>query len=511
MSNGRMMSNEPIQHRNRRAKIRSTLFASVGLLALMAGPVMAQEGLAGHKDQQSALTPAQTTALDGWTYSLALQVANWGAPLVTMYNMRYSDAVGPSSKASPNSIWRMENTSTPALSKEAGYVTPNVNVVYGFGFMDLGPEPIILSVPDSKGLYYVVEIVDMYSNAFAYAGGKTTGYAGGKFALVGPDWKGQLPAGVTRIDCPTRWILLQPRTHLYHDGQQDLARAKQVLDEITTTGLAQFEGKTPIKAASYDYPAPVVTDANQPASALNFKDPLQFWDLLSVAMNENPPPKDQITALLPSFKPLGIELGKKWDRSKVAAPVLAAMTKAASTIAPMLADLPFGSHYQGAFIPAPTIGNSQTDYRTRAVIARIGLTANTPFEAVYWMYTVDSGARALNGAKHYTMTFKEGLPYIAPGFWSLTMYDGSNNYTVPNKLNRYMLGSDTPDMKKNPDGSFTIYIQADDPGGDKQANWLPAPPGPFYLIPRAYAPAVQTINVLSDPTSWPVPAVVEVE
>ena len=80
--------------------------------------------------------------------------------------------------------------------------------------------------------------------------------------------------------------------------------------------LAQFEGKTPIKAASYDYPAPVVTDPNQPASALNFKDPLQFWELLSVAMNENPPPQDQITALLPSFKPLGIELGKKWDRSQ---------------------------------------------------------------------------------------------------------------------------------------------------------------------------------------------------
>ena len=151
MSNGNLIINEPIQHRNRRVKIRSALFASVGLLALMGGPVMAQEGVAGHKAQQSALTPAQTTALDGWTYSLALQVANWGAPLVTMYNMRYSDAVGPSGKASPNSIWRMENTSTPALSKEAGYVTPNVNVVYGFGFMDLGPEPVILSVPDSQG------------------------------------------------------------------------------------------------------------------------------------------------------------------------------------------------------------------------------------------------------------------------------------------------------------------------------------------------------------------------
>ena len=91
------------------------------------------------------------------------------------------------------------------------------------------------------------------------------------------------------------------------------------------------------------------------------------------------------------------------------------------------------------------------------------------------------------------------------------MYDAENNYTIPNPLNRYMLGSDTPDMKKNADGSFTIYIQKDSPGKDKEANWLPAPPGPFYLIPRAYAPAQATINILSDVTSWPVPAVVPVK
>ncbi len=460
---------------NKTIRFQATLVASFGMLALLAGPAMAQENVSSASGKQTALTAAQSQAEDAWTYSLALQTANWGAPLVTMYDMRYLDAIGPARKASPNAIWRMENTSTPALSKESGYVTPNVNVVYGFGFLDLGPEPVILSVPDSKGLYYVVEIVDMYTNAFAYAGGKMTGYAGGKFALVGPGWKGQLPKGVRRIDCPTRWVLLQPRAHLYHDGKQDLARARQVLNEITTTGLADFEGKTPVKASTYDYPAPIVTNPDLPVSALDFKDPLQFWELLSVAMNENPPPKDQITALLPSFKPLGIELGKKWDRSNVSPAVLATMTKAVSAIAPMLAELPFGSHYQGAFIPAPTIGNSQSDYRTRAVIARIGLTANTPFEAVYWMYTVDSAAQPLTGAKRYTMTFKEGLPYIPPGFWSLTMYDATNNYTVPNKLNRYMLGSDTPKLKKNQDGSFTIYIQADDPEGDKEFELAPRP------------------------------------
>lgn len=503
--------NKPVGYLNRAVKFRSALLASVGLLSLLSAPAIAQENLHNGSGKQTALTPAQSASEDAWTNSLALQVANWGAPLVTMYNMRYSDALGPKPKASPNSIWRMENTSTPDLSKESGYVTPNANVVYGFGFMDLGPEPIILSVPDSDNIYYMVEIVDMYTNAFAYAGGKATGYKGGKFALVGPGWKGELPQGVTRIDSPTRWLLLQPRVHLYKDGNVVLDTARKVLNQITTTGLSQFKKGPPTKLPTYDYPVPVVVNADLPVSALDFKDPLQFWDLLSVAMNENPPPPDQITGLLPSFKPLGIELGKTWDRSKVPPQVLAAMSKAAANIAPMLNDLPFGSHYQGAFIPAPTIGNSQTDYRTRAVIARIGLTANTPFEAVYWMYTVDSSAAPLTGGKKYTMTFKEGLPFIQPGFWSITMYDAANSYTVPNPINRYMLGSDTPALTKNADGSFTIYIQADSPGKDKEANWLPSPKGPFYLIPRAYAPAEPTIKILSDPTSWPVPAVVEVK
>jgi len=457
------------------------------------------------------LTPAQAKADEVWTSSLALQTANWGAPLVTMYDMRYHNAFSPKSKAPPNAIWRMEDISTPKLSKEAGYVTPNVNTVYGFGFMDLRQEPIILSVPDSKGLYYMVEIVDMYTNAFAYAGGKATGYQGGKFALTAPGWKGKLPDGVKRINCPTPWVLLQPRVHLYSDGKADLPRARKVIGEITTTGLSKFMGGDSPQAPAYSYTAPKLINPNLPASALDFQDPLQFWELLSEAMNENPPPKAQIADLLPSFKPLGIELGKKWDRSKLDPQVLAVMAKAAKEIGPLLSDLPFGTVYQGAFIPAPTIGNSRTDFRTRAVIARIGLTANTPFEAVYWMYTLDKNGGAMTGAKRYTMTFKEGLGYIPPGFWSLTIYDAKNNYTIPNPLNRYMLGSDTPDIKKNADGSFTLYIQKDNPGSDKEANWLPCGDGPFYLIPRSYAPTEGTVNILSDVTSWPVPAVVPVK
>jgi hypothetical protein len=285
-----------------------------------------------------------------------------------------------------------------------------------------------------------------------------------------------------------------------------------VLGAIEPVGLAQYTGKPPLAASKYDYPAPRFANPDLPVSALAFEDPLQFWDLLSVAMIENPPPQDQITALLPMFKPLGLEFGKPWDRTKVSPIVLAAMSQAAQDIAPILAQLPFGSIVSNAFIPPPTIGNFGTDYATRAFIARNGLTANTPFEAIYWGNVLDSEGKFLRGGNKYTITFKEGIPFIPPGFWSITLYDTANNYTVPNPIDRYMVGSDMPDLKKNPDGSFTIYVQSDSPGADKESNWLPsAPTGQFYLIPRAYAPTQQAIDILSNPKSWPVPAVVPVK
>jgi hypothetical protein len=459
-------------------------------------------------EAQIKLPAEQVAAWKEWTYSLALQAATWGGPLVTMYDLRHNDAVGPKAKAHPNSIWRMEDVSTPELSKQAGYVTPNVNVIYGFGFMDLRQQPIILEAPDSNGRYYMVEIVDMWTNAFAYVGGKTTGYKGGRFALVGPGWKGSLPAGVRRIDCPTPWVLIQPRVHVYVDGRVDLPGAKQIIAAIKSIGLAEFTGQPAPPAPEYDYPAPEPANPDLPVSVLDFKDPLQFWELLMAAMNENPPPRDQIAAVLPMFRPLGIELGTPWDRAKLAPAVLAAMSEAAQKIGPMLSRLPVGTFDRGALIPPPTIGAFGTDYKTRAVIARTGLTANTPYEAVYWGYPLDSEGNHLTGATKYTMTFKQAIPFYSPGFWSLTLYDSRNNYTVPNPINRYMIGSDTPDLKKNADGSFTIYIQKDDPGKDKAANWLPAPAGWFYLIPRAYAPRPEAIGILTDVKSWPVPAVV---
>lgn len=486
-------------------------FAGAVVLALVTPPTLKPAEAEQKADSASKrLVARRTQSMEALAYANAMDAGVWGSPLVVMYLLRANDALGPKAKAPPNAIWRMENIATPQLSEQAGYVTPNVNTIYGFGFLDLGPEPVILSVPDSKGRYYLVEIVDMWTNAFAYAGGVATGYKGGKFALVGPNWKGTLPADVRRVDSPTRWVMIQPRVHLL--GQDDLPEARNVLEAITVQGLAQATGKPALKAPIYEYPVAELTDPKLPVSALALKDPLQFWELLATAMAENPPPEDQVKALLPLFKPLGLEAGKPWDRSRLDPNVLRGLERAIQELPAHLEYVrPPGVLFaDGWFSSSPEVGDFKTNYLLRASAARNDLTVNVPREAVYLQTLVDSDGAELTGASRYTVTIKQPPPYLKPGFWSLTMYDFKNNYTVPNPINRYCLGSDNP-LKFNDDGSLTLYVQKEKPAADKEANWLPAPPGQFYLTLRAYPPGAKLLESLSDPRAYrrPVVAVVK--
>jgi hypothetical protein len=313
------------------------LLAAVVALALAVRPAGGGERAADARASNGGLVglpTANARALETWSYALALDAATWGSPAVIMHALRSNDALGPRPKASPNALWRMANVSTPELSEQAGYVTPNVNTVYGFGFLDLGPEPVVMTLPDSRGRYYMVEVVDMWTNAFAYPAGVDGGYGGGTFAMVGPGWKGDLPDGMRRINAPTRWVLIQPRVHL--KNQADLPGARAVLEGITVRGLGEYLGRPASPPQAYAYVSPALKDPRQPVSAMDFADPLQFWEILSEVMNENPPPADQASALVPMYRPLGLELGRKWDRTKVHPIVLRSMRRAAEEVGPML-------------------------------------------------------------------------------------------------------------------------------------------------------------------------------
>jgi len=480
---------------------RRTLLAGCSLISVVAA-TQASVGQAAAADNPPAprdVSPDIAKEMGTWIYSLALQAATYAAPLVAMYLLRDSISTGSGAKAAPGQIWKMADISTPQLAEESGYVTPNINVVYGFGFIDLGRQPVILTAPDSHGRYYMIEICDMWTNAFAYPAGAVAGYNGGKFALVGPGWAGSLPAGVQRIDCPTRWIELQPRVHVKNEA--DLAAAKAVLDGITVQGLAQYKGDPAPATVAYAYAAPRI-NAKVASSQMQFDDPLQFWDIFAAAMNENPPPAAEIASVVPQFKYLGIELGKAWRREDVNPLVLAQMKVAAGQIGKMMNDsLSLGGRLvKGWAIPPSNVGMSGTDYFVRAVVAVFGLTANTPIEAIYYSGLVDGNGQPLTGARRYTITFVRPMDYlepVAPGFWSLTMYDGVTRFTAPNAINRYSLGSDDI-LTRGADGSFTLYLQRDNPGADKEANWLPTPAGPFYLVLRNYAPVPQVAAALKN-------------
>ncbi len=475
----------------------SRLIAALAIVSL-ASSIAAQEAPEA-PDTHPQASPEQVKAIETWTYTLATQAATYGAPLVAMYNLRASVAFGAKPKAQPNDIWRMENISTPKLAAESGYVSPNLDVVYGFGFADLGAEPVILTAPDSGGRYYMIEICDMWTNAFAYPAGGASGYKGGKFALVGPGWKGTLPAGVKRIDAPTRWVELQPRVNVKSDS--DLPAARKVLQAIMLQTLSQYNGDSAPPRPAYNYEVPKM-DPKVATSHMKFDDPLQFWSIFSAAMNENPPPASEIKAMLPQFKYLGIELGKQWKPADVNPLILGQMKKASAEIGPLaLGNMPLaGTLKHGWVIPPANTGFGGTDYLSRLAVAVFGLTANVATEAIYYSGILDGNDQPMTGAKNYTLTLKPPMAYaqpIPPGFWSVTMYDRNTSYTVANPINRYHLAN-YDELKKNADGSITLYLQAASPGPDKEQNWLPAPKGPFYLIFRNYGPAPSVSEGLKD-------------
>jgi hypothetical protein len=473
---------------------------SIGALptsALSAGPRCADEISGGGDKPVDGAHPAS------WVSSLALQAATYAMPIVAMYNLRDSTSVGPHAKVPPNEIWRIEHIASPEIAAQAGYVTPNVNVIYGFGFMDLGYQPIILDAPDSQGRYYMVEICDMWANAFAYVGGMATGYKGGTFALVGPGWQGKLPVGVKRIDCRTRWVELQPRVHVKNAA--DLPAAQKVLRGISVKGLAQHNGGPAPTTVAYSYETPKI-NPKVASSQMQFLDPLQFWEIFVAAMNENPPPRNEIETVLPQFKYLGIELGQAWKRESVNPLIVEEMKSAAEQIAPMMMPLLpiLGVTANGWNIPPANLGMPGADYPGRAIVAMFGLTSNTPEEAIYYTSVTDGRGQKLTGTKRYTLTFKAPIHCIkavAPGFWSITAYHSATGYTIPNPIDRYALGSDDQ-LKQNADGSFTLYVQRDNPGADREANWLPISSGSFYLIIRVYAPAPENVTKLNNPATF---------
>ena len=379
-------------------------------------------------------------------------------------------------------------------------VRPNFDTLYSIAWLDLVKEPIILTVPDTDGRYYLMPLLDMWTDAFAVPGKRTTGTQAGDYAVVPPGWKGKLPKGVQRIDAPTPQVWAIGRTQT--NGPDDYAAVHKVQDGFKLTPLSQWGKKPkPVKAVidpSLDMKTPPLEQVNQMSAEAFFK---YAAELMKVN-----PPHIVDWSMVAQLKKIGIEPGKSFDYDKLDSVVKSALDKApADSQALMKWKLPTVARVvNGWSMNTDTMGVYGDYYLKRAMVTMLGLGANQPADAIYPINVADADGKPMNGDQKYVLHFsKEELPPVE-AFWSVTMYD-AEGYQAANPINRFAVSSWMP-FQYNTDGSLDIYIQNENPGPDKEANWLPAPKGPLGVTMRLYAPKANALD-----GRWNPPAVKRVQ
>ena len=427
----------------------------------------------------------------------------YGYPLVTMEMTRrvLTNTAAPDGKLAPMGQFAKLRTYPTPADKEV--TAPNADTLYTLAWLDLSKEPWVLSIPDMKDRYYLMPMLDGWTDVFQVPGKRTTGTKAQTYAITGPGWKGTLPAGVTEYKSPTSivWIL----GRIYCTGTPEDYKAVHALqDQFSLVPLRAY-GKTytppPGKVdPSVDMKTPVRDQVNQMDVGAYFK-------LLAALMKDNPSAEADAPMVAKMAK-IGIVPGEDFDMSKLDP----AVAKALQGV-PKLAFEKIMAHFKEAgvningWLFSTKTGIYGTDYLNRALITAIGLGANRPQDAVYPTSEVDTDGRPYDGANKYVMHFDKGQTPPAEGFWSLTMYD-AQYFFVPNPLNRYTLSSRFK-FEYNEDGSLDFYIQKDSPGKDKESNWLPAPAGKFVLMLRLYWPKETPPSILDG--TWKAPGVKQVE
>ncbi len=423
-------------------------------------------------------------------YIFGMESYVYGYPLVLMDVTREVMTAAPA----PNS----EGTAAPInqLAKMPHYVSPyftnvvriSLNSLWTTGFVDLGTEPIILSVPDTKGRYYVFSTMNMWTDVFASIGKRTTGTGPGNFLIVGPDWNGIVPPDIKQVHrSSTRyaWILGQTQAN----GPSDFAAVNALQADYKLTPLSAW-GKpyTPLTNVPVD--SRVALKPTPPEQVAQM-DAGTFFNRLAMVMKDNPPYAAD-TKALEKLKKLGVEPGKPFDISKVDTAIAAGLNKAVKEVQIKMAEGATKMKNVNGWIQPPNLGRYGTDYQTRAGIAMVGLGADMQEDTIYPLAFVDGDGKRLNSANKYVMHYDKGGFTPTNATWSVSLYQGPNY--VPNAIDRYDIAPWMP-LKYNADGSLDIYIQAASPGKDKEANWLPAPAsGEFNIVIRNYWPKEEALN-----------------
>jgi hypothetical protein len=444
------------------------------------------------------LTPAETKAIaeEGFIY---------GLPIVMNYGVMYDYAVDKNSsqfKAPFNRLYNMQRVATP---EDTAIVTPNSDTPYSLGFMDLRAEPIVISVPAiEKSRYYSVQLCDGNTFNYGYIGTRATGSEAGHYLVAGPNWKGETPPGIKKVfNSSTEFSMVIFRTQLFNPA--DMPNVTKVQEGYKMQPLSAF----------LKQPAPSA------APAINFPKidkelaKTGFFDYLAFQLQFAPAGPEE-KAIREKLARLGVEAGKPFDFKALSPEQKAAVVegmKAGEEKVKETVDT-LGKNINGWIVSDPDGDRAffNGNWPKRAAAAMAGIYGNDSAEATYPLAKTLPDGEPLDGSKHnYSLTFPAGQLPPVNAFWSVTMYDGKSQLLIKNPINRYLINSPMlPNMKKNADGSLTLYIQKDSPGKDKESNWLPAPNDLIYLVMRLYWPKTEAPSILPPGEgTWKPPGIVK--
>jgi hypothetical protein len=380
----------------------------------------------------------------------------------------------------------METFPDPSMTD---VVSPNADTLYSTAWLDVSLEPIVLSLPEMGDRYYLMPMLDAWTNVFASPGTRTTGTDKQDFAISGPGWKGKLPQGLNPMPAPTNMVWIIGRTQT--NGTVDYPAVHAIQKQYKLTPLTAWGN-------SYKLPdnVPVekqVDTKTAPVEQVARMDAVTFFSRLNALMKTQPPtPAD--AASLKRFAMIGIAPGAAFDIRKFDLEIVEGLNQsidAARTKIGAELKTTIGKNVNGWDVMTNT-GRYGTNYLLRAVVAQFGLGANLPEDAIYPRAATDTDGNSLTGANRYTIDFAKGqLPQVG-AFWSVTAYN-SKQFFEENSIHRYAIG-DRDKLKENGDGSLTLYVQHESPGTNKESNWLPVPKGQFNLVMRLYWPNKDIID-----------------
>jgi hypothetical protein len=421
---------------------------------------------------------------------IARDACIYGFPLVDNYRIQHSyfvDRAGPEFKAPWNTLFNNARVYTPA---DKAIQTPNSDTPYSYVGADLRAEPLVLTVPQVEdGRYYALQFIDMYTFNVAYVGSRATGNAAGRYLLAGPSWRGETPPGVTAvIRCETQFAFVLYRTQLFDPGE--IENVKRIQAGYTVQPLSRFLGTPSPKA-------PPAVDVVTPLQADEGRTSLRFFTILNFLLQFCPTHASE-TELMVRFATIGVGPGQSFDAASLSADVRKALTDGMADGWKAFNEFKTTQIDTGRSSSADGFGTREflkNDYVRRMASAALGIYGNSKEEAIYPVYFVDAGGQPLTGNNRYALRFAPQQVPPVNAFWSLTLYELPASLLSANALNRYLINSAMlPRLNRDADGGITLHVQHASPGADAEANWLPAPNGPFFCVLRLYWPKPEALD-----------------